>query len=391
MAAQPQREWFEKDYYKDLGVSQTATEAEIRRAYRKLAKQYHPDTNPGSDERFKQVSAAYDVLSDADRRASYDEVRRLGPVAGGFGAGGFRGPGFGGNGARGPGGPGGPGGFSFSTDDLGDIFGNLFNRGRGAGGPGPSGPGRSTAGQRGDDLETELHLSFADAVGGVTTTLNVTSEATCHTCHGTGAAPGTSPVICPRCGGRGVLDDNQGLFSFSRPCPQCSGRGMVVETPCPTCSGTGAEVRPRQVKVRIPAGVDDGQRIKLKGKGGPGRGGGPAGDLFVTVRVSPHRIFGRRNRDLLLTVPVTFAEAVLGAEVAVPTLDGSVVLKVPPGTRSGRVFRVRGKGIDTSKGLGDLLVTVEVAVPTNLSAAEREAVEALAEASEESPRTHLGV
>ncbi len=382
MAAQPQREWFEKDYYKDLGLTQSATEAEIRRAYRKLAKQYHPDTNPGSDEKFKQVSAAYDVLSDADKRSAYDEVRRLGPVAGGF-----RGGGFGANGA--PGGAGGPGGFNFSTDDLGDLFGNLFNRGRG--GAGPAGPGRSTVGQRGDDLETELHLSFADAVGGVTTTVNLTSEASCSTCHGTGAAPGTSPVICPRCGGRGVLDDNQGLFSFSRPCPQCSGRGMVVETPCPTCRGSGAEVRPRQVKVRIPAGVDDGQRIKLKGKGGPGRGGGPAGDLFVNVRVSPHRMFGRRNRDLLLTVPVTFAEAVLGAEVTVPTLDGSVVLKVPPGTKSGRVFRVRGRGISTTKGVGDLLVTVEVAVPTHLTDAEREAVEALAEASQESPRAHLGV
>jgi molecular chaperone DnaJ len=388
MAAQPQREWFEKDYYKDLGLSQTATEAEIRRAYRKLAKQYHPDTNPGSDEKFKQVSAAYDVLSDADKRAAYDEVRRLGPVAGGF-----RGGGFGANGAPGrggPGGPGGPGGFTFSTDDLGDLFGNLFNRGRGGAGT-AGGTGRTSVGQRGDDLETELHLSFADAVAGVTTTVNLTSEATCSTCHGTGAAPGTSPVICPRCGGRGVLDDNQGLFSFSRPCPQCSGRGMVVETPCPTCHGSGAEVRPRQVKVRIPAGVDDGQRIRLKGKGGPGRAGGPPGDLFVVVRVSPHRLFGRRNRDLLITVPVTFAEAVLGADVKVPTLDGSVVVKVPPGTKSGKVLRVRGKGIDTTKGLGDLLVTFEVAVPTRLSAAEREAVEALAEASKESPRAHLGV
>ncbi|MEA2844139.1 MAG: molecular chaperone DnaJ [Actinomycetota bacterium] len=383
MAAQPQREWFDKDYYKDLGVSQTATEAEIKRAYRKLAKTYHPDTNPGSDERFKQVSAAYDVLSDAEKRSAYDEVRRLGPVTGGF-----RGTGFGGNG--GAGGAGGPGGFTFSTDDLGDLFGNLFNRGRG-GGAGPGAAGRSTAGQRGDDLEAELHMPFADAVGGVTTTINLTSEATCSTCHGSGAARGTNRVVCPRCGGWGVLDDNQGLFSFSRPCPQCSGRGMVVETPCPTCHGSGAEVRPRQVKVRIPAGVDDGQRIKLKGKGGPGRGGGPAGDLFITVRVSPHKMFTRRNRDLLLTVPVTFSEAVLGAEVTVPTLDGSVVLKMPPGTKSGRVFRVRGRGIDTPKGVGDLLVTVEVAVPTSLTAAEREAVEALAEASKESPRAHLGV
>ena len=379
----PQREWFEKDYYKVLGVPQAATENEIRRAYRKLAKQNHPDANPGKEERFKEISAAYDVLSDATKRKEYDEVRRLGPMAGA--AGGF-------GGAGGPGGPGGPGGtFNFRTDNLGDLFGDLLGRFGGGGGAGAGGRTRTATnvGQRGEDLEAELHLSFLDALNGVTTTVNVTSEAACATCSGTGAAPGTSPVVCSRCGGRGVVSDNQGLFSFSRACPQCAGRGMVVETPCPTCHGSGVELRPRQVKVRIPPGVDDGQRIRVKGRGGPGRNGGPAGDLWVTVRVAPHSMFGRKGRNLTLTVPVTFAEAALGAEITVPTLDGSVVLRVPPGTRSGRTFRVKGRGVADEKGAGDLLVTVEVAVPTKLSPAQREAIEALAVASTDSPRAHL--
>jgi molecular chaperone DnaJ len=375
--AQAQREWFEKDYYKTLGVSEKASEDELRRAYRKLAKQNHPDVHPGNEERFKEISAAYDVLSDPAKRKDYDEVRRLGPVAG---AGPF-GPGT-------AGGPGPAGGrtFNFSSDDLGGIFGDLFGRGRGGGGQRPgAGP------RRGSDVEAELHLSFLDAVRGVTTTVNVRGDAPCHTCHGSGAAPGTSPVVCPRCGGRGVLDDNQGFFSFSRACPQCGGRGMVVETPCPTCGGSGVEQRQRQVKVRIPAGVDNDQRIRLKGRGGPGQNGGPPGDLYVDVKVAPHPLFGRRGRDLTIAVPVTFSEAALGAEIKVPTLDEPVTLKVPPGTRSGRTFRVRKRGVPAAAGTGDLLVTVEVAVPANLSAAEREAVEALASAATESPRAHLGV
>jgi molecular chaperone DnaJ len=385
MAAQAQREWFEKDYYKVLGVPESATEKEIRRAYRKLAKDHHPDTNPGHEDRFKEISAAYDVLSDAEKRSAYDEVRRLGPMAGGFGPGGFGGA------------QGGPGGqtFTFNTDDLGDmgglgdLFGNLF----GGGGGGRRGRGRGAAGpRRGDDLETELHLSFLDAVNGVTTTVNLTSEAACHTCNGSGAAPGTSPVVCTQCHGRGVIDDNQGPFSFSRACPRCSGRGTIVESPCPTCRGTGVERRPREVKVRIPAGVDDDQRIRLKGRGGAGRNGGPPGDLYVVVHVGPHEVFKRRGRDLLLTVPVTYPEATLGAEIKVPTLDGGpVTLKVPAGTRSGRTFRVKGRGVPVSKGAGDLLVTTEVAVPTKLSPEQRDLVQALAEATDESPRTHLGV
>jgi molecular chaperone DnaJ len=387
----PQREWFEKDYYKVLGVPQSATETEIRRAYRKLAKQNHPDANPGKEERFKEISAAYDVLSDPAKRKEYDEIRRLGPMAGGGGIGGAGRPGQ-------PGQAGAP--FNVRTENLGDLFGDIL--GRFGGGAGGAAGGRtrttSTAGQRGEDLEAELHLSFLDALNGVTTTVNVTSEAACSTCHGTGAAPGTTPIVCSRCGGRGVVSDNQGLFSFSRACPQCAGRGMVVETPCPTCSGSGVELRPRQVKVRIPAGVEDGQRIRVKGRGAPGRSGAPAGDLWVTVRVAPHDLFGRKGRNLTLTVPITFAEAALGGEVTVPTLDGTVVLRVPPGTRSGRTFRVKGRGVvngdaakDGASKSGDLLVTVEVAVPTKLSPAQREAIEALADASTDSPRAHLGV
>jgi molecular chaperone DnaJ len=365
---QAQREWFEKDYYKALGVSESATEQEIRRAYRKLAKQHHPDANPGSEDRFKEISAAYDVLSDAEKRKQYDEVRRLGPMAAGF-----------------PGGDGSGAGFSFSTDDLGDLFGNLFGRGRRGGRAGTAGP------QRGTDLEAELHLAFLDAINGITTTVHVTSEAACHACRGTGAAPGTTPSICPQCGGRGVLEENQGLFSFSQACPRCGGRGSVVETPCPTCGGSGVELRARQVRVRVPAGVADGQRIRLKGRGGAGRNGGPPGDLFVTVSVGKHPLFRRRGRDLTITVPVTFAEAALGAQISVPTLDRPVTLKIPPGTRSGKTLRVRGRGVPLSKGAGDLLVTVEVAVPQHLTPAERQAIEALKAATTASPRTHLGV
>jgi len=391
--AQAQREWFEKDYYKVLGVADTATEDQLRRAYRKLAKQHHPDAHPGSEDRFKEISAAYDVLGDPDKRKEYDEVRRLGPVANPF-AGAAAGGRPGAAGARGP-----AGGFGFSTDDLGGVFGDLFGRIRGGGNAGTTAAGP----RRGDDVEAELHLSFLDATHGVTTALNITSEATCSTCHGSGAAPGTSASVCPRCAGRGVLDDNQGFFSFSRPCPKCGGRGMVVETPCPTCSGSGTEMRPRQVKVRIPPGVNNDQRIRLKAKGAPGAQGGPPGDLYVIVKVAPHSVFGRKNRDLTVTVPITFAEAALGAEIKVPTLDDPVTVKIPPGTRSGKTFRVRNRGVPSSTGgngsappssqsrPGDLLVTVDVAVPAKLSSAEREAVEALAAASTESPRSHLGV
>jgi molecular chaperone DnaJ len=366
----PQREWFEKDYYKVLGVPEGATQKDITRAYRKLAKENHPDANPGKEERFKEISAAYDVIGDADKRKEYDEVRRMGPAASGFGGGG-------------------QGGFRVEDlGDFGDIFGNLFGRGNRSRGTTSRGQGP----QRGGDLEAELHLSFQEAVSGVTTTVNLTSETACNVCRGTGAEPGTVPKPCPTCHGAGVTTDNQGLFGFSSPCATCAGRGRIIEKPCANCAGTGTERRPRTVKVRIPAGVQEGQKIRMKERGTPGRNGGPAGDLYVNVHVGSHPLFGRKANDLTLTVPVTFPEAALGADVRVPTLDGdAVAIRIPPGTRSGRTFRVKGRGVANGKSVGDLLVTVEVAVPTTLSDAERKAVEELAAASDESPRAHLGV
>ena len=315
MAAQ--REWFEKDYYKVLGVVSTASDKEITRAYRKLAKEHHPDANPGSEERFKEISAAYDVLGDAEKRKEYDEVRTHGPV-GGFGA---------------------PGGGTFRMEDMGDLsdlFGGLFGGG---------GRTRTQRGpQRGADMEAQLHLSFQDAVHGVTTSVNVPQEVRCSNCRGSGAAPGTSTHTCPRCGGTGSLNDNQGLFSLSTVCPDCVGRGTLFDTPCPVCHGTGTEQKVRSVKVRIPAGVEGGQRIRVKGRGAPGQGMAPPGDLYVVVHVAHHPVFGRSGRNLTITVPITFPEAALGTTITVPTLDGKVTLKVPPGTSSGKVLRVRGPG-----------------------------------------------
>ncbi|MEY2399602.1 MAG: molecular chaperone DnaJ [Actinomycetota bacterium] len=379
----PRQDWLEKDFYKVLGVSDTATDKEITRAYRKLAKQNHPDAKPGdnaAETRFKEISAAYDVLGDADKRKEYDEIRRLGPVGGMFGGGGGGGfsPGGGFNG-------------NFRVDDLGDLLGNLFNRG-GRGGRG--GPTTSAGPQRGADLAAELHLSFVDAVQGITTQVHVNSDAQCHVCNGSGAAPGTSPVICPTCGGRGVVDDNQGMFSFSQTCQTCGGHGMKIETPCGNCHGTGVEHRPRQVKVRIPVGVTDGQRIRLKGRGSAGRNGGPSGDLYVTVRVGSHPLFGRNDRNLTLTVPVTYPEAVLGTTVKVPTLADPVTVRIPPGTNNGAVLRVRGRGVPVDKRPGDLLVTVQVAVPQDLSEEAKAAVKQLAAAEPDAGaalRSHLGV
>jgi molecular chaperone DnaJ len=374
MAAEPQKEWFEKDYYKTLGVNEKATAKDITKAYRKLARELHPDKNPGdtaAETRFKEVSAAYDVIGDEEKRKSYDEVRRLGPMAGGFG---------------GPGGPGGPGagGFNVGFDDIGDLLGGLFGRG-GRGGRG--GPQQQSRAQTGADLEADLTLDFDDAVRGLETTITLTSEATCHICSGTGAKPGSTPETCKVCNGKGVQDENQGLFSFSRPCASCAGRGAIITDPCTTCRGIGVEVRPRDVKVRIPAGVKEGQKIRLKGRGGPGRLGGPPGDLFVRIHVADHPLFGRSGNDLTIEVPITFAEAALGGTVKVPTLDGSpVTIRIPPGTASGKTFRLRGKA-----GAGDLLASVVVTVPDSLTDAQREAIEALAAASPDSPRSHLGV
>jgi molecular chaperone DnaJ len=363
-----QREWFETDYYKVLGVAPDATEKEITRVYRKLAKQFHPDANPGSEDRFKEISAAYDVLGDADKRKEYDEVRRLGGSGNTFG---------------------GAGGFNFKVEDFTDLFGGIFRPGGGGGMSRRRAPG--TGPQRGMDAEAALHLSFEEAVGGVVTTVNVASGVPCATCGGSGSKPGSMPVVCPRCGGSGTLNDNQGLFSLSSPCPECRGRGTKIVDPCPTCLGTGMQRKDRQVKVRIPAGVSDAQRIRIKGRGEPGRNGGPAGDLYVTVSVANHPLFGRRGRDLTLTVPVTFAEAVFGAEITVPSLDKPVTLRIPAGTKPGKTFRARGRGLHAGGEQGDLLVTVDVVIrpAADLSDDERKAIEAYAAASTSSPRAYL--
>jgi molecular chaperone DnaJ len=351
-----EREWFDKDYYKVLGLTSSSTDKEITRAYRKLAKSLHPDTNPGSEEKFKEVSVAYDVLGDAQKRKEYDEVRRLGPAAAGFG-----GPSAGGN--FNPG----------DLGDLGDIFGGLFG-----------GRSRQRA-QRGADLETALHLSFRDAVVGVTTTVTLPSNDACRTCGGRGAAPGSGFATCERCQGRGVLNDDQGPFAMSSVCSACQGRGGRIVTPCLSCHGTGREPSSRRVNVRIPAGVIAGQRIRLKGKGAPGSQGGPAGDLFVDVHVAVDRHFAMKGRHVTTTVSVPATAAMLGTTLEVATLDEPVTLKIPAGTQSGTTMRVRGRGVPAAgkHAAGDLLVTLNVTIPKKLNKEQRSLVERLAKALHE--------
>lgn len=365
-----QREWFEKDYYKVLGVTDTATAKEITKAYRQLARDSHPDTHPGdaaAEERFKQVSAAYDVLGDEAKRKEYDEVRRLGPAAAGFGGD------FGGSNIN----------FNVGAEGLGDLLGQMFSRGR-------RGQGGHVGPQRGGDIEAVLTMSFVEAASGLTTTVSLTADAPCNTCQGSGARPGTQPKTCGLCGGRGVVNDNQGMFSFQSACRGCGGRGSIIEYPCGNCRGTGVEHRLRDIPVRIPSGIDDGKSVRLKGKGAPGRNGGPPGDLLVQCRVEPHPVFTRDGHNFAVRVPVTFAEAALGAEIEVPTLlDGPVKLRLRPGTQSGSRHRVKGKGVHTSKHTGDLIVTVDVHVPTELTDDQRHAIEAFAAATTVSPRHHL--
>lgn len=362
-------DWAQKDFYAVLGVGKEAGADDIKKAYRKLARANHPDSNPGDTAKhdtFKAVAEAYDVLGDAEKRAKYDEARRL------FASGGV---GFG----RGGAGGGGAGGFNL--DDLlrdragagggfGDMFGDLFGRGRTQQRPRPT---------KGQDVETSATVSFTDALDGVTISLRLTSDAPCPACSGTGGKPGTKPHICTECEGAGfVVSSMGGGFSMNETCPACGGRQLVYDEPCPTCHGSGHGTSARSISARIPAGVKDGQRIRLRGKGGAGENGGPAGDLFVAVKVTPHRIFGRKGDNLTLDVPVSFDELALGADVKVPTLGGApVTLKVPAGTPDGRTFRVRGKGARKSDGtVGDLLATVKVQVPSHLDATAREAVEA---------------
>ncbi|MFI5615908.1 molecular chaperone DnaJ [Streptomyces sp. NPDC051567] len=387
------KDFVEKDYYKVLGVPKDATEAEIKKAYRKLAREFHPDANKGdtsAEERFKEISEANDILGDAKKRKEYDEARAL------FGNGGFR---------AGPGGGGG-GSFNFDLGDLfggaqqgggqaggfggglGDVFGGLFNRGAGPG----AGQGTRVQPRRGQDIESEVTLSFTEAVDGATVPLRMSSQAPCKACAGTGDKNGT-PRVCPTCVGTGqVSRGSGGGFSLTDPCADCKGRGLIAETPCDVCKGSGRARSSRTMQVRIPPGVSDGQRIRLRGKGAPGERGGPAGDLYVVVHVDSHPVFGRKDDNLTVTVPVTFAEAALGADIRVPTLAGpSVTLKLPPGTPGGRTMRARGKGAVRKDGTrGDLLVTVEIAVPAELSDKAREALETYRDATaSEDPRATL--
>ncbi len=340
-----------KSLYEALGVSKNASQDEIKKAYRKLVREVHPDRNPGSEERFKEVQAAYDVLSDPEKRKRYDVMGSA-------------------NGRAAPGGT----TFDFGEFDLGDIFGGLFGGGRGRQQP--------QRGQRGNDVEVEVRVSFEDALRGVQTTVPVRLELACHTCHGTGAAPGTAPVQCPECNGTGVVATSQGLFALQQPCPRCRGMGSIVETPCPTCRGSGREQRTKRYGVKIPAGVKDGTRIKLKGKGEAGYGGAAAGDLYVVTRVEPSKIYERRGDDLVVQVPVSYPTAALGGTVEVPTPEGPVSLKVPAGSEDGKLLRIKGRGAPKLKGSGqgDVLARIRIQVPKRVSKKQRELLEELQKA-----------
>jgi len=380
------------DFYQILGVSKNATQDEIKKAYRKLARRYHPDRNPGdkqAEEKFKEIGQAYETLSDAQKRKQYDEMLRLGafdPRTGGFrpGQGGFQGfdprifQQYQQGGAQ-----------QFDMGDLGALFSSLF------GGAGMRGARasrqRATRAERGADLQADVTISFEDSLRGVTVRIPVEKSDVCPTCHGSGAKPGTTPKICPECQGRGVVAQNQGIFALSQPCPVCHGNGTIIETPCPTCHGQGVVRVTKRYTVKIPAGVKDGTKIRLKGKGEVGQRGGPAGDLYVVTHVEDSSLFQRRGDDLVLEVPVTFAEAALGASVRIPTPGGGrVSLKIPAGTQDGRTLRIRGKGAPKLKGggTGDLLARVRIVVPAKMTKEQRELVEKLAK-TQPDPRAPL--
>jgi molecular chaperone DnaJ len=354
-----------RDFYEVLGVDKKASQDEVKKAYRKLAREYHPDRNPGdetAENRFKEVQGAYDTLSDPEKRSQYDAAGMFS----GFGRGGF---------------PGGGAGGGFASD-LGDIFSTFFGRGRG-------GPQAA----RGRDLEAEVRLSFEQAMDGAQVPVEVVKATACSTCGGTGAKPGTGPQVCPRCGGRGVDSQSQGLFSINQPCPRCGGQGEVIEEPCETCDGSGLTAQRKRYRVNVPAGVRDGTRIRLAGKGEDGPLGGPPGDLFVTTRVAPSPVFRHRaDGNLEVTVPITVAEAIQGATVEVPTLRGTKRIRVPAGTQHGTVQRLRGEGPQrtSGKGRGDIHYRLEIEIPRDLSTEQKRALEGLAEAlNDHDPRERL--
>ena len=356
-----------RDFYEVLGVEKSASQDEIKKAYRELARKWHPDRNPDdaqAEERFKEIQQANDTLSDPEKRKEYDAGGRF---AGFGGAGGF---------------PGGVPGGGFASD-LGDIFSTFFGRG------GQQGPRE----QRGRDLETEVQLSFDQAMHGTQIAVSVPTTGECPTCHGNGAKPGTSPHTCPRCEGTGIDAQSQGLFSISQPCPECGGQGSIIDEPCPTCSGSGITQETKRYRVNIPAGVHDGSRIRLAGKGEAGYRGGPRGDLYVTTRVAPSPVFKQRpDGNLEVDLPITVAEAIQGAEVEVPTLDGSKTIRIPPGTQHGSVQRLRGEGPPrtSGSGRGDIYYRLRIDVPKELSEEQREAVAKLAEAlNGQNPRAAL--
>jgi molecular chaperone DnaJ len=363
------------DYYKTLGVDKKATAEEIKKSYRKLARQYHPDRNPDdkqAEARFKEISQAHDVLGDPEKRKQYDSGS--GPFATGAGPGG----GFGGF-----------GNFDFDASSMGDILSNLFGGSGGA--RRPRGKPRV---ERGTDLEAQVSITFDQAVSGAQVPLQVPMHATCPTCRGTGAKPGTTPTVCPRCEGRGIETQGQGMFSISQPCSRCGGAGTVIEDPCPTCQGVGAVRTVKRLRVNIPAGVRDGSRIRLAGKGEPGPGGGPPGDLYLITHVAPSPLFARKGDNLEVEVPLSIPEALRGAEVQVPTLSGTKTLRVRPGTAHGTVQRLRGEGPpklgSADQGArGDIHYRFVIDVPENLSKEQEQAVEALSQTLGANPRAGL--